>query len=310
MDERDSADPTRLGRSLWMLRATILLWLTFVVGPLFLLDASELLKTFALKELYASFLLPAVPLYLVMMFWCRERPGLAAMASCGVLLLALTALFGSIAMRDIDYAGRRPVIWAGLLAFSQFAIVLAACRAWFRAPLLEPFGGPGRYMAAFAAAFAPFVIWQFLAPMHGWAGHPPVSRNEAATIRNMRTMIAAQVTYQERSGGFYGVPECLGAPRGCIADYPINVPDLLDNELAQMTAVKNGYRLVFHAGAPAGGSAKSLQSYVYLAVPLAFGTTGVRGFCADATGRICSTPDGRLVEIENGQCSVSCQDVQ
>jgi hypothetical protein len=244
---------------------------------------------------------------------CKRRPGLAAVAMFGVLLLAATLISGRRAMAYVPYIGWRPVVWAGLLALAQLMIVLFAWRAW----LVAPSNGPVRYLGAFAGAMAPFVIWSLLAPMHGWTGYR-AQANESAALGDIRNLISAEAVYQDSNGGFYDVPECLMAPARCIPAYPANEPTFLDPLLAPMTAVKRGYRRVFHPGLPAdptvvrrtSASASSLQSYAYVAVPIVPGETGKRGFCGDATGRICLTRDGSAPAIENGGCAASCENLQ
>ncbi len=141
-----------------------------------------------------------------------------------------------------------------------------------------------------------------------------VSANEAATIGDIRTMISAQAAYQSMSGGYYGTPDCLARPKECIPNY--DGPHFLDAELAA-AQVKSGYRRTFHPGpavdAALDGSAvpaKSFATYAYVAVPANVGQTGVRGFCGDASGRICFTNDGSAPGVTNGECDPGCQDLR
>lgn len=147
--------------------------------------------------------------------------------------------------------------------------------------------------------------------------HPP--NYESWTLGDIRTMVSAQATYQTANGGFYDVPECLATPHRCIPGYPADAPTFIDSQLGQTSAIKGGYRRVFHPGRPAdseairrtGASASSLMSYAYVAIPLEPGKTGIRrGFCADGSGVICSTPDGHAPAIENGSCALPCEFVQ
>jgi hypothetical protein len=223
------------------------------------------------------------------------------------LLIVATVFAVRDVIGEVDYAGWPPVVWAGLLALSQLTIVLAACRAW---PLAPSADRPFRYLEASVTVMAPFLIWSLFAP----AWHPRISGNEALAIGDVRTMVFAQDTYQSRNGGFYDVPECLVVPQRCLPAYPVSAPTFIDPQLGQANVVRQGYRRVFHPGPPAdpaavrkaGASPSSLKSYTYVAVPLRYESAGMRGFCGDATGRICSIPDGRAPLIEQGQCAASC----
>jgi type IV pilus assembly protein PilA len=136
-----------------------------------------------------------------------------------------------------------------------------------------------------------------------------VSANEAATIGDIRTVISAEAAYQSACGS-YGRLQCLSNPRGagCLADYPPGAPTFLDSSLTSAT-VKSGYQRTFHAGAPAAGSqgCTGLESFAYTAEPRERGKTGVRGFCADASGRICFTTDGAAPPATDGRCAEDCQ---
>jgi len=309
MGETDPAASVRLERRLWKFRLAILPWLVLVLGPL-LLDL-ECLPAEPIV-LYLLLLFAAVPVHLGAMLVCRRRPGLAAVALCGALLFAASVITFPQAMAGPPCTGSLPVVWAGLLALSQLTIVVAAGRAW----LLAASDGPTRYLAAFAMASVPFLIWAVIAPSQRWLGHPPPSR-EALAIRDIRTMISAQSSYQSANGGFYDVPECLVTPRRCIPTYPVNAPTFLDSQLGRTMVEKDGYRRVFHPGAPAdpaevrkaGASPSSLLSFAYVATPLVPWQTGARGFCGDSSGVICFTSDGQAPGIDNGQCT-PCQSLQ
>jgi type II secretory pathway pseudopilin PulG len=141
-----------------------------------------------------------------------------------------------------------------------------------------------------------------------------ISANESSAIGDVRTVISAQAAYQSANGGYYDTLECLGTPSGCIPNY--DGPTFLDRALAS-GAPKTGYRRTFHPGAAASSaqgassrSPSSLESFAYTAVPLQANQTGVRGFCGDATGRLCYTLDGSEPEVENGECSKTCQSLR
>jgi type IV pilus assembly protein PilA len=141
-----------------------------------------------------------------------------------------------------------------------------------------------------------------------------VSANEAATIGDVRTVIAGQAAYQSANCGSYGRLECLSHPRGtgCIADYPAAAPSFLDAALTSAQA-KSGYRRTFHPGAqlaltqgPGCPGGTGLESFAYTAVPETRGKTGVRGFCGDDSGRVCLTLDGSEPPVTNGRCAEGC----
>lgn len=143
-----------------------------------------------------------------------------------------------------------------------------------------------------------------------------VSANEAATIGDIRTVISAEAAYQSVSGGYYGPPRCLAAPTACLPGY--SGPTFLHPDLASAT-VKNGYRRTFHAGPAASATSSvpgaplatgNLVGFAYVAVPENSGQTGVRGFCGDASGRICYTADGSAPAVADGACAPDCEDLR
>ena len=146
-----------------------------------------------------------------------------------------------------------------------------------------------------------------------------VSANEAATIGDIRTLISAQAAYQSANGGFYeGNLDCMTDPDmgGCIPSYPTNAPTFLDSQLASLQA-KSGYNRVFNsanppAPIPAASSTMSRSVYRYDATPVNIGQTGVRGFGADSSGRICYTNDGVAVPAgpTAGELPPNCQDLR
>ena len=139
-----------------------------------------------------------------------------------------------------------------------------------------------------------------------------VSANESSAIGDVRSVISAQAAYQSVNCGAYGRLECLSSPRapGCLANYPAEGPTFLDSTLSSAT-LKSGYRRTFHPGSQMTGpgcpEGSGLDTFAYTAVPVTRGQTGVRGFCGDSTGIVCSTADGSEPEIVAGNCGPSCQ---
>ena len=143
-----------------------------------------------------------------------------------------------------------------------------------------------------------------------------VSANESATLGDIRTLISAQAAYQSANGGFYdGNLDCLTDPDTCIPAYPTNAPTFLDSQLASQQS-KSGYNRLFTGGAiPANlptnvSSPSSVSVYAYDATPVNVGQTGVRGFGADSSGRICFTNDGSAVGQVAGVLPPNCQDLR
>jgi hypothetical protein len=175
----------------------------------------------------------------------------------------------------------------------------------------QTYGGKGMAIAGIATSALSFVIVIPLGLIAAIAIpsllRARISANEAATIGDIRTVISAEAAYQSASGGSYGSPPCLAAPTTCLPAY--SGPSFLDPDLASAT-VKNGYRRTFHAGPPsAAGPTGSLETFAYTAVPVEPGKTGSRGFCGDASGRICVTPHGSAPALAGGLCDPSCQEL-
>ena len=59
-------------------------------------------------------------------------------------------------------------------------------------------------------------------------------------------------------------------------------------------------------GEPECLSVPTTCSYAVTAVPTQPGDTGVRGFCGDANGVICVTPDGSEPPVTDGACPAGC----
>jgi type IV pilus assembly protein PilA len=146
-----------------------------------------------------------------------------------------------------------------------------------------------------------------------------VSANEAAALGDIRTVITAEAAYQSANGGFFeGSLSCLNEPSNgaCIPSYPPFAPAFLDSQLAaQLT--KTGYNRSFQAGATIAplvptASPTSTALYRYDATPNIVGQTGVRGFAADSSGRICFTTNGASVTagVSTGMLPSNCTDLR
>jgi hypothetical protein len=67
---------------------------------------------------------------------------------------------------------------------------------------------------------------------------------------------------------------------------------------------RDGYTFKVYraARAPAAG-------FAYTATPAKLGRTGIHGFCADSTGRVCYSPDGTEPRVAGHRCAPSCRDL-
>ncbi len=134
-----------------------------------------------------------------------------------------------------------------------------------------------------------------------------VSANEAATIGDIRTLISAQAAYSSTNNGAYGELRCLSDPKACRASYA--GPAFLDAGLASLSD-KSGYKRAFHPGKPTRPGAKAYAAFAYTATPLEPGKTGVRSFCGDSSGLVCSDPKGAAILPVAGACPRTCAPLQ
>ena len=124
-----------------------------------------------------------------------------------------------------------------------------------------------------------------------------VSANESATLGDIRTLISAQAAYQSANSGFYdSALSCLTSPVGCIPSYPAIAPTFLGANTP--------------APIPTFSSPSSRSVYSYDATPVNVGQTGVRGFAADSSGRICFTTAGTAVGGAGGVLPATCNDLR
>jgi len=138
-----------------------------------------------------------------------------------------------------------------------------------------------------------------------------ISANEAGALGDVRSVISAEVAYSSMNAGFYESRfECLHQPDSCMPGY--TGPPFLDATLGEQP--KGGYLRKLYGGEPAvgAGSPSSVTSFAIVAWPVQQGQTGVRAFCGDATGIVCSATGAEpstLVDGSSGEmrCSSSCQ---
>jgi type II secretory pathway pseudopilin PulG len=202
----------------------------------------------------------------------------------------------------------------GLLGVGAMAAVVLGVVALVKARNAPgEYGGSGLAIAGIVLAALSIVVMPFIIGIVAAIAIPSflrarISANESAVIGDIRTVISAEAAYQTVNGGYYDRLECLAEPAGCIPAY--SGPAVLNPEVAR-AATKNGYRRVFHDGPavsprPAAVSPTSMTSFAYVGVPDQKGTTGVRAFCGEASGRICYRVDGLMPEDLPGACPTDC----
>lgn len=136
-----------------------------------------------------------------------------------------------------------------------------------------------------------------------------VRANEAAIVADARALLGAENAFAAANRGFFGPLDCLAKPAGCIPKYA--GPVLLAED---PTGLRVGYVRRFVPGpAPAAqevkkakASASSLRTWALVAVPAEPGESGERGFCADSTGRVCSTEESTEPVVTEGRCPEVC----
>jgi len=121
-----------------------------------------------------------------------------------------------------------------------------------------------------------------------------ISANEASAANSIRTINAAQITYQSSypTIGYAGTMAALGpgAAQGCPSSGPTPAAScLLDWVVAQATTpttAKSGYYFGLTAVAGSGVNV----GYTVGGAPASFNQTGVRGFCSNEDGVIRYSP--------------------
>jgi hypothetical protein len=168
---------------------------------------------------------------------------------------------------------------------------MAAVHAGRKLPLVR--AAPVAVAAGASIIALPSVLLWQAGWQHTWLA-------ESGAIGDMRTMISAQWAYAQASGGGFGTPECLVAPRECMKGY--DGPVFLDETFLPL--VRNGYVRIFYAGPSLDARAATtiLRGYAYVAMPEEAGVTGGRGFCGDDTGVIRAIPGTRLPIVVDGRC--------
>lgn len=122
-----------------------------------------------------------------------------------------------------------------------------------------------------------------------------VAANEAAAIGHAIEVMNAQAAFKSMSGT-YGPIECLTTPIACGVDLPAGSPVLLSADGGEARAQGYERAIVRY----------DHDSFVFISAPLTQGQSGVRVFCADARGSVCSAPS--VEEASAGStCSPACE---
>jgi type IV pilus assembly protein PilA len=118
-----------------------------------------------------------------------------------------------------------------------------------------------------------------------------VAANEASAVGSVRTIVTANVTYNNTWGiGYATAITKLGGASPCTASAATAC--LIDPLLSVAPNQKSGYTLKSTGAGGAGTAASPNTSFEASAVPITVGTTGQRTFCSDETGVVRFDPAG------------------
>jgi hypothetical protein len=164
-------------------------------------------------------------------------------------------------------------------------------------------------LAATLAALAVGSAAQTPEPPPEAASADEIKSRERMVLLGISTVLMAEKMYAAANGSYYGEIKCLTRPSDCIPGHDPNAATFLDPTYDWLDT-RLGYVRKFYAGptvpedlikrqraAPA-----SFASFAFTATPAKPGVTGRRAFCADSTGKICFSPDGREPPVRNGRC--------
>jgi len=137
----------------------------------------------------------------------------------------------------------------------------------------------------------------------GLARDAPRERDEARVIRIIRSIQAAQGTYQS-AHGYYDALQCLVVDICTANPYP---PSYLPAEVLAETA-RGDYTVEFRGGLPVRPdgpdpvSHTAVQRFALVAVAKARGPDSL-AFCGDDRGHVYLTEGGRVPGVEGGRCA-------
>jgi hypothetical protein len=228
--------------------------------------------------------------------------------SGGLAAASLTLAVVGVALLFLDLSAFRT---APLALLAALAAVLAGVAAMRRTKGEQ---SVSRWLAAAGIGLGlSFLVFVGLVVWNAGGGPPPGA--ESAVLGQMRSLISAEHEYRDRVGqGNYCSLACLAKPALCVPGYT-GAPFLTEAFVHAPDQPHSGYRRTFHAGVVAPGPAVlspegRLATFAYTAVPVKVGRTGVRGFCADSTERVCFTVDGTAPPVKDGLCDPRCADLR
>ena len=114
-----------------------------------------------------------------------------------------------------------------------------------------------------------------------------MAANEASAAASLRQMSTADAIYSSvYSIGYAGLLAHLGPVGGACATVGSNCADLLDSTLsgvnpATATPIKSGYKFTYYSPSATPTVTSPNSTFAAVAVPTAFNSTGVKGFCVD-----------------------------
>jgi HEAT repeat protein len=132
--------------------------------------------------------------------------------------------------------------------------------------------------------------------------------NERLMRHELQRVTEAQARYAAATGFFDARLACLELPATCVPGRDVD-ESFLGPALASGVP-RHGYERRLIGGPPPaaaavaarGSSPTSVTTFAYVAVPQVPFESGVRGFCADDTGLVCISLDGRAPDVRGGRC--------
>jgi hypothetical protein len=132
---------------------------------------------------------------------------------------------------------------------------------------------------------------------------------ERMALLAISTVVQAEKMFASVNGSLYGELRCLTHPTECLPAFDPQAASFLDPTYDWLES-RLGYDRKFHPGPKAtdeqlrraGANPGSLTAFAFTVTPTQPGVSGRRAFCADSTGKICFTPDGREPPVRNGRC--------
>jgi HEAT repeat protein len=131
--------------------------------------------------------------------------------------------------------------------------------------------------------------------------------NEFRVLQQITRLLEAQGSYWQANGRFAARLECLERNAQCAGNKERNGPYL--GAVLSSQFPYQGYRRRFEPGPSAARPTDAaadqpggVMSFAYVVEPEVPFESGIRAFCADETGAICFTRDGRAPETANGRC--------